>query len=270
MDKEALAFIQNTAIAATCELDLSKPAIVLPENLHLHSLEKYNKQKLRFKGCFKTHSPAEFTKYIEYYQNQGKSELICFIHPNEMMAQVIFDLGDHFIPGHAEHQALLNLDPTSAYLALKEIEGSKTQTTVIQWLEDWRDNLKLYGENETDIPIKPAIAALRRINIKTQKESEHTEEVFRSARSTLEQIEANNHENMPTHFIMKIVPYFGLDMMEISFRMTLLLEEKNPGFLIQMVKAEQVREVMMDQFKSKLMGYLSPLGIKVYVGTFII
>lgn len=157
-------------LSAGVPADVDKPAI-LPPGYTLADTEQYRSSPERWRHTFKTSSLQAFLQYADDHTIPGTT---LTIDPERLIATAIFDHGFTGDPGWGDHRAILELEPTPIYKAALTIcPGGQpiTQEALIDWLIDWQPHLDLSAASpEVDwqpIPFTTAIAALRRIQVKT-------------------------------------------------------------------------------------------------------
>ena len=268
MDKGAIEQIEQTAVLASGvakAFDSHIPITLVPKGLELISLEKYRTQPARFRGRFATNYISDFVYYIHVI-NEPYTQ--CFINADRMSAEAYFDLGDTKQPGHGEHRAILTLLKTAAYQSAIEITGDELkQKECAEWLEDWRDQIKLYDENDQAVDIKRGIMAVRQIKIKSSVESDHQQEQFKASRTTAEKIEALNPEGLLNYIVFECQPYHQLGDYALTIKISIVQNHNEPRLKLRIVKLEAVKEQLANDFKDVLMNTLDE-NVKTYVGSF--
>lgn len=266
MDKSAIELIQQTAIAANNGRQERMPdgTIALPDNFAIHNLEPYLPQRRRFRGRMLTASIADFVTFVKGIGNgQG------FIDADAHAATVFFNLGTKDAPGHADHTATLKLKPTAAFTALIKVDGARSdQRGLIDWIEDWASNLRAYGSGWAEPKsLTEALAAIRQVTIKASKETESTEEDFRGARSTLEEVEAKSRIGLPGGFFFTCEPYLGLPSREFQLRLAVITSSDKPVLSLRIVRREAAEEAIAEDFKRVLIEEIGDAA-SMTIGTF--
>lgn len=267
MDKSAIELIQQTAIAADGVRQELMPVgtVALPDNFCIHELESYLPQRLRFRGEMRTASIADFVSFVKAESVNGAG----FIDADRQAATVFFNLGTKEAPGHADHTATLKLKSTAAFNALSKIDGCRVdQRGMIDWIEDWATNLRAYGSNPGESKsLTEALAAIRQVTIKASKETESTEEDFRGARSTLEEVEAKSRIGLPGGFIFTCEPYLGLPAYDFQLRMAVITSGDKPALSLRIVRREAMEEAIAEDFKATLIREVGDAA-SMTIGTF--
>ena len=249
MDESAISLIQRTAVTAVggVELPTDIPARILPDGYNIHNLEKYQNQPSRFRGIFSTNQIDDFVQYCVGTQKPVR----CFIDQKEMKAKAYFDLGDPDKPGHGEHTALLSLERTAVYKALLELHQEELdQKKAAEFFEDWRECILLYDENEKSIEVKQGIMAIRKLTINAIAEAQHIQEDKRTAKSTLERIEAQNLRTFVNYFEFNCQPY-GPQLGNYLFtvRVSLVFDRDRPLLRFNVIRLEDRKETLANDFK---------------------
>lgn len=273
MDKSAIEQIQKSiaadkAIEKMVQTDV--PIVVVPDNMQTISLEKYMAAPSRFRGEFKTPFIRDFANYVAE-QNPCAS---CFINPEDMSAKAYMDLGTHVSPEHGEHTAYIDLKPTEPYRALKSVcNGRKNQREMLDFLEDWRHlvepikNIDDDGATES-MTMTQAIAAIRKMSVKTESEATNEEQSFASRRSAMQNIDLNSNNDLPAAFDFTVTPFYGLASRAIRARLQVSFNGDSPSLTLRMVAGEQLQEDLADEFSETLKAAL-PETVNVVIGSFI-
>lgn len=270
LDGNAISQIQNMAVASL-SLDAIKkslcPAIVLPNDFKVSSLENLQEGRFRFRGQMKTTSINDFVKYsIKNTIDEGVS---CFIDANEMSAETIFNIGTIGEPGHADNTALVKLKQTAPFTALLKIDGVKhRQKELAEWLEDWRDYLMAFDAEGNVLDIKQAISAVRRITIESTRSAEHEDHDFSAKRSVLENVEARSKDVMPTAFQFTCTPYDELKERSIKLRYSVLTGGDVPTLVLRIVQLENLEEQIAQEFRNLLCDEFDESEIETFIGKF--
>lgn len=265
MDESAIQKIQSTGIAAqgaTVPEEFKSRVIAVHRDIALHETEQFSLNRYRFRGVLRTAAIADFVQYVRTHKGEG------FIDADKLSASVFFNLGDTENPGHADWLATLALKPTAAYTALLGIDGKVlTQQQLIEWLEDWSQNLEAISQDGEALALKTAITAIRKITIKATSETETTQDDFKGARSAFEQIEAKSSLGLPSGFSFQTEPYLGLPNREFKLRLAVLTESDKPKLTLRFVKKEAEQEAIAFDFKELLFREIGEAAT-LTIGTF--
>ena len=267
-DNQALQTIIANAIAAANQTIVTggHALAVVPEGVKLHNLESYQLHRDRFRGALRTHSLADFARYVERHTTD-ESKPAGFVDQDGMSATVLFNLGTLSEPGHADDSATLTLKPTAAYVALQGVVGKAlSQQALAEFLEDWMPHL-MAGAGDESIPMPQAINAVRRMSIKATSTQNSEVGDLSARRSAMDEIEARSLETMPTTFIFTTRPYEPLEPASITLRVSVITGRDEPLLKLRWVGEDAQREGFADEFKQaldKAVGGLVPLTI----GTF--
>lgn len=270
LDGTAISQIQNMAVASLSLDAIEKslcPAIVLPNDFKVSSLENLQEGRFRFRGEMKTTSISDFVKYS--IKNAIEEGVSCFIDANEMSAKTIFNIGTIGEPGHADNTALVKLKQTAPFSALLKIDGVKyRQKELAEWLEDWRDYLMAFDAEGNVLDIKQAISAVRRITIESTRSAEHEDHDFSAKRSVLESVEARSKDVMPTAFQFTCTPYDELKERSIKLRYSVLTGGDVPTLVLRIVQLENLEEQIAQEFRSLLCDEFDESEIETFIGKF--
>ncbi len=270
LDGTAISQIQNMAVASLSLDAIEKslcPAIVLPNDFKVSSLENLQEGRFRFRGEMKTTSISDFVKYS--IKNAVEEGVSCFIDANEMSAKTIFNIGTIGEPGHADNTALVKLKQTAPFSALLKIDGVKyRQKELAEWLEDWRDYLIAFDAEGNVLDIKQAISAVRRITIESTRSAEHEDHDFSAKRSVLENVEARSKDVMPTAFQFTCTPYDELKERSIKLRYSVLTGGDVPVLVLRIVQLENLEEQIAQEFRDLLCDEFDKSEIETFIGKF--
>jgi len=264
MDRSAIERIEELGNAASKLPETNTPITVVPDNSTIKSLEDYQPGRSRFRGKMSTESIEDFASYTKQY-----SQASCFINQSKMIAVSVFNLGTEDRPGHADNKAILSLETTAAYEAVKAITNQRlSQKDLAEWLEDWRMNLEAIDQDSSDLDIKKSINAIRNITIESSRKEEHSDHDFKAGRSAMEEIEASSKENIPSSFCFTCMPYVGLSDRQFYLRLSLITGGEKPVFILRIIKHDEIKEEMTKEFKSILDDSLKDDDIKIFIGSF--
>ncbi|UPK82557.1 YfdQ family protein [Proteus vulgaris] len=270
LDGTAISQIQNMAVASLSLEAIEKslcPAIVLPNDFKVSSLENLQEGRFRFRGEMKTTSISDFVKYS--IKNAVEEGVSCFIDADEMSAETIFNIGTIGEPGHADNTALVKLKQTAPFSALLKIDGVKhRQKELAEWLEDWRDYLMAFDADGNVLDIKQAISAVRRITIESTRSAEHEDHDFSAKRSVLENVEARSKDVMPTAFQFTCTPYDELTERNIKLRYSVLTGGDVPTLVLRIVQLENLEEKIAQEFRNLLCDEFDESDIETFIGKF--
>ncbi|ELL2822881.1 DUF2303 family protein, partial [Escherichia coli] len=217
------------------------PAVIIPENHQIKSLEHLELGRSRFRGKLSTTSIADFVRYSSAY-SEGQPGARCFIDADNMCATSVFNLGTLANAGHADNTAAIALKKTAPFCALLAFNGEKSnQKRLAEWLEDWSDFLTAFDAEGKVLPIKQAVSAVRRITIESVQSADHEAADFSGKQSLMQSVEAKSKEIMPVAFEFKCVPYEGLSERRFSLRNSILTGD-TPLFVLRIVQLEAVEE----------------------------
>ncbi|PJG82596.1 DUF2303 family protein [Caviibacterium pharyngocola] len=241
------------------------PIAILPENMTIHNLEEFNDKRAYFRARFETTS---FNALVEYAKADTQEDAQAFIDERRMTAEIVFDMGNVQSPKHARHRAKLDMVKTAAFKALCEFEGVKhSQKNFAEWLEDWADYISANDENGNEMPLNKAIQAVRKITLDYARNEEHEVGDFAATKSALERVEAKSKLELPASFTFTCDPYTGLSIRDMHLRLSILTGGNEPLLIVRIVKGEQLKESIANEFADKLRDAISDTDIKVNIGS---
>lgn len=271
MDASAIEEISRLAIhaASADKLPTPTPAIVLGNSVH--SLEHLQEGRSRFRGKLVTPSLADFVAYVKRrgesshpFKPQG------FIDALNLSATSYFNLGDPQQAGHADDLAVLKLEPTAAYKAVRGLDGKRlTQKGLAEFLEVWGLQITAFDENDGAIPGREAARAVRSVKVKAERESTSTVRNFGQTKSALEEIEAKaaGTLSLPAALGFNFVPALGLNQQTAALRISLILGEDDPAFELTWPSRQKVEEAIAQDFKAVLIEEIGDAA-ELVIGTF--
>ncbi|WP_127958027.1 YfdQ family protein [Serratia microhaemolytica] len=270
LDGSAISQIQALTLGASFLEAVKKtdcPVSVLPNDVEVHSLERFYTNRFRFRGALKTTSIADFVRYSNGYATQEEPAR-CFIDADNMSAKSVFNIGTLTAPGHADNVATIKLKKTASFSALLEINGKRQQQkNMAEWLEDWSDFLTAFDVDGNKMSIAQAASAVRRISIRQMQESDHEDGDFSGKKSLMQSIEASSKEIMPAAFEFKCVPYEGLGERRFSLRNSLLKSDE-PCFVLRIVQLEAQAEAIATEFRDLLISHFDGQPVETFIGDF--
>lgn len=267
---DASAIQQIRDLIATQQLDarlegVNCPAVAVPVNIGIKSLEGFSNGRYRFRGELETASIDDFVKYsIGYFEDGAR----CFIDADRMRAISVFNLGTLVNPGHADNKATLSLKRMSAYSSLLNINSEKkNQKELAEWLEDWADFLIGFDAEGNVIEAKKSAAAVRRITIEANSKADYEDEDFSGKRSVMESVEAKTKDIMPVSFQFKCTTYEGLSERAFRLRLSIITGDR-PILVLRVIQLEAEQEKIAEEFRDLLINKFSDTEIETFIGTF--
>lgn len=240
------------------------PLALIPKSMAVHSLEKYMPEASRLRMHFSTESIEDFTAYCKKFDKEGAS---CFIDGNTMSAKTFLDLGTEENPLHQDHSASMGLEKSAAYIALLQACSRElNQKAMVEFLEDWSDQVVMVGFGSEVMLMSAAIAALRDMTIDSVKSSTSEIQDFSENMTSSEKIEARNQNKLPIAFIFKTVTFLGLKEREFHVRIGILTAYERPTLSIRILQHEKLKDEMVSEFKEVLVKGFSKLKIDTFIG----
>jgi uncharacterized protein YfdQ (DUF2303 family) len=273
MDKSAIEQIQLAKQIEQANVAIGSQSIVaLPDNFNIKNLEQFEPLRQRFRGTMLTKSVGAFADYTKAYNTEFAR---CFIDADEMKASVIFNMGNDENPGHCDNAAAVTLERTAPYAALNKIINShQSQKAIAEFIEDWRDFITCYGEEDENgqrptIKLPKALHAIRSIKIEAKAVNQSDDRDFGASKSTMESIDVKS-DNMPPSIIeFTCNPYNELKPRSFQLRVGVLTNQ-TPTIVLRLIKAELHQEQMAEEFKAVIENHLLQLDplIPTFIGTF--
>lgn len=263
MDKVAVDTIAQLAIAAQgtmpIRVDNQASIAIVPSNFNLHSTEKYNLQRDRFRGAYRT---VDINSFSDYAQDRKVSEFKTFISVQRgLQARSIFNIGDEDKPGHADDIAILTLEKCPEFKALENADSARfKQQDFIDWLDDWTDFITPHNTNGP-VELENAIRAIRKVKISKGHETDSHVQEYGYRASVTEQMEATGvDENLPTHLVLLTESYKGLPVEQLKISIRISTKDDAPTFVLRFVGKDAHDQRRAEQFIQILEDKLLGLG----------
>jgi uncharacterized protein YfdQ (DUF2303 family) len=240
------------------------PLVAVPDNFNVKSLEQYAATRVRARGKFYTNSIKAFSSFVDGFEQK----LPVFVSDSKIKACAIFNYEDMQMQGHCDHTAEVELLKTAEFKALLDVNGrTLDQRGLAEFMEDYRDNIVCFGSDGEALDIKKSIAAIRRVTIDKQSETESEQGDFSSSKSRLERHTARSTANvLPAGFRFTCTPYNGLS--ERSFETRIALRGNDDIELTVKVKLlEKHYEEIAENFADVVEASVGS-NVSVYVGSF--
>lgn len=251
MLKELVQFLVGSASAdrAISKVSTSAHLIVLDEQHKIENIENQLPERVRFRTCTQTGSFFNFVKVTQMVH-----EAVCYINAKDMTATSYFNLGNEKTPGHGDWTARLTMEQTPEYSTLLKFADNKaSQQAVAEFLEDW-NHLLTAGLDGNENNIASAIKSVRNINIKTERNTDHSVENYSAEKSDIEKIEARRKggEALPDGFVFRCAPYHGMEERDIQLRMSLHIGHGEPMLTLRVVRPKTLEMEIANEFKDML------------------
>lgn len=262
----------DTAMSGAINQGPGDGLVALPTNYTVHDLEKALPFRRRPRGAMTTSVLGDFHNYLTKHLEAGAA---VFVDQKTMSATAVLNLGTPAAPGHADNTAVLGLKMTAAYKALAHItgNGARSQVTIAEFLEDWTANIKCQvqgdGEEEeaTDLPVRRAVAAVRKITIEGMRTLENEEKNLSASRSLIEQVQVKNQATMPTRITFTCEPYLGLRTRDFHMRLSVITMGDKPSLALRVVNLEKHEEEMAEELASLVRSQVGAL-VPVHIGSY--
>ena len=274
MEQAAVQQIAELAITAQGKLplhvDQSASIAILPEGFKLHSTEKFNALRDRYRGSYRTSSISSFAEYIEYRNNGADERVQTYINTERgLSAQTFLNLGDVIDPGHGDDTATLTLEKKAEFARFEGLNGNRLrQQQLIDVIDDWAEFLEAWGESG-EVDLDKAIRALRKVKITKGSELDSQVRDFGHSVSALEKLEATGvDENLPHYFILNTECFHGLNLRSVKLSLRISANNDDaPGFVLRIVGEEALTEALAAEFKDILTERLEGQG-QIFQGAF--
>lgn len=228
-------------------MDSGRAFVFTPEGYTRQDLEGLLPLRRRARGAMATADAAAFASYATAHAEPGAT---VFVDGDTMTATAVLNLGSFDKPGHCDNTATLKLVKTAAFRALESITGMArglSQQTVAEFIEDWAPMLSFSNENG-DIPLTKALAAIRKMSIETARKVESAEGQLSASRSAFESAAATSADPIPTVIVFRTDAYAGLLARDFGVRLSVLTGGEKPMIGLRLVNVEAHQEAMAKEF----------------------
>jgi uncharacterized protein YfdQ (DUF2303 family) len=269
---ETIAILRQPEALDSINAELARneiDATALPAGYSIADLEGYREHRRRLTGTMTTNCVFSFASYVVAFMKDAAP--LVFVQPGTMTANCPLNFGDAEKPGHADHTALLKLEPTAAYAALLGITSQRaTQQQAAEWCEDYVSFCSFLSSDVNDqfeIPASKAVRAIRNLKIDAKATATSSVDSFRGEKSLLESVAVDTSDGLP-HFIrFTCVPYLGLPSRAFLVRIgTGRDRENNSVFTLKIVRHDIDVQDMAKDLATLVAGSLK--GATVLLGSF--
>ena len=221
-------------------------AIILPDDMSIHSTEFLQKFKNRFTGHFSTDSIKSFAEYVN-----KQEEKTCFIDSRKPIAKAIFDMGTKEAPLHCKHKAFIRLSKTADFESLNEFCINRAdQIDLAEFIEDYRFCITATDDTGEKMDTNKAIMAIRKITINANQKTESEVKTFSTNKSINELIEANSQgDPLPAWITFSCIPYHGLMQRDFPMRVQASVSRNEISFNMKVQNFEKIIEETVYEFK---------------------
>ena len=256
MDHESIKLIleSNATMDLGAKLkDTDFPAIALPDNYKVSSLEVFQEHRNYFRAGFST---THITSFASYYAGMDSAPVV-YVDPSKMTAACIYDIGTIEKPGHCTHASRVELLKAPAFREFEHIAGGEiTQRRAAEFIEDWAPFINAFDEEGKEILAKNLVATIRRITVESLANVDSSVGNYAQSKSTIQSVEAKSSAgSLPAVIVLTVVPYAGLPEYEFNFRMTIKTED-SIGLIFRRIREEEDSEKIADSFVEVLKGLL--------------
>ena len=279
LDATALLELQKSELIAQANARLRDSLIAkgdpiaLPNNFMLLDLERYMPHAARFRGRFKTSDLGAFAHYCKRYAQADAAAV--FVHPTDMKAVAVLDIGTVDCPGHGDSCATLFFEKTpefSAFVYSCVDRVPLLQKAFIEFVEDYRGNLTFTTGPASDsdaIGLGEALSAFRALSVHAVGHAEFKHDTLSESKSVFEQarINASSARATPTDLVFDCVPYAGLPAVSLSARIRYDVLDDKLAVRLSAVRFKDAQLVIARSARHAVEAELART-VPVYVGEF--
>ncbi|ELY3877963.1 DUF2303 family protein [Acinetobacter baumannii] len=257
------------------QVDKNASIAIVPEGFKVHSTEKFNAHRDRFRGTFNTNNIDSF---VDYAKARGIEGLKNFINTNNhLRAEAFFNIGDDALPGHADDTATLILVKKPEFVAFEQANYRRfDQEQLIDLLDDWAEYITFKGKKvvdgqvvDTSISFEKGVRALRKVKLtKGSEVNSHVAEMGYQ-KSAAESMEATGvDDDLPTTIVLHTESFKGLPIESVFISVRISVKDSDPIFILRFVGKDNHDQKRADQFIEILKGKLASLKGEFYQGVF--
>lgn len=219
-------------------------ALIVGDNFKLVDMEKYQDQRRRFRGQFKTEGLKDFIAYVAGRQ----SEAPVFIDRDAMAACSYLDIGITERPGLCDHSATLNLPKTPEFTAYLNADGSTfDQEEMVELVEDWGHLLAFENSKGEALERSKVIHAFRKVSLEDLTNIESEKQEHSSRVGVMNSVTVKNAERWPAVIYWKLTPYEGLTERTLAMRVS-SKTKGGPSFGLRAIALDAAKEEVAAEF----------------------
>lgn len=262
MEEKALKFLQSMILRGDLSDTTDIPAVLLPNDMAVQSLETFKDEPTRRRGVFSTHSIEEFASYTKQAAS-NKNNMSVFINQDAMQAVARLDHGiGGQLPGWGDHKAIITLNKSPEYSALRELTKSPgvSQETLAHFIIDWKHCLRFGQFNETDdigemddMPLAIAYQKIRSLSAQASSLAEHKESGL--ARSSDISTRVAVSSEPPTLMFMRCIPYDGLQQCLIPVRLSYRVDQRKAEIKLTLIQHARLGNQWGIEFREKVQAH---------------
>ncbi len=263
MEAEAIKTLLDIG-ASHALLDIES-AVAVPKDWQIVSTEKYQQHPTRLRRKFSTARLPDFITYCESRCDEDAS--ILFINPDVSAVTAIINHGTATDPEWGDDTATLQLTHTPGFAVFYDLtRRDQSQLAFINFLEDVNDGKTIFLLDQDGAPldISAGVAALRKVTVTSKSAATNEVQTMRSARSSMEEIEASASDPLPALVRFSGEVFTGTQERTITARMSVLTGQEKPVFSFRIIGWELVLKSLADEIEAALK---SKIKAQVYVGS---
>lgn len=242
LTKEALQHIEASHKTGTEAAE--GHALIVGDNFKLVDMEKYQDQRRRFRGQFKTKGLKDFIAYVAGRQ----ADAPVFIDRDAMAAKSYLDIGDTGLPGHCDHSAALSLPKTPEFSAYICLDGhTLDQEQMVELVEDWGHLLTFENSKGEMLERSKVLHAFRKVSLEDLTNIESEKQEHSSRVGVMNSVTVKNAERLPAVIYWKLTPYEGLTERTLAMRVS-SKTKGGPSFGLRAIALDAAKEEIAAEF----------------------
>lgn len=204
-------------------------ALLIPDGMSPHSLEKFAPGRFRERYKFVTSSMDDFCTYVRESQERTESTIKLSVNPDTMSARALLNAQSHGLPGHCDDTATCILKGLPFYKELDGIgaDGVKlSQRQLLDWLQDWHGDI--VGATEIH-------ARFSKVTVESASHRSSEEQDFGRNRTAMEKIDVKAAGEPPPAFIRAdVLPFDGFSMYPFQIRVSAIADKDKDSVIFKL------------------------------------
>ena len=242
LSKEALQHLEAGHKTGTYAAD--GHALIVGDDFKLIDMERYQDQRRRFRGEFRTEGLADFIAYVAGRQESAP----VLIDRTAMNAACYLDIGNTAAPGHCDHVANLSLPKTPEYTAYLKADGSTLdQESMVELIEDWGHLMAFENSKGEALERSKVLHAVRKVSLEDLTSIESDKQEHSSRVGVMNSVTVKNAERLPTVIYWKLTPYEGLSERTLSMRVS-SKTKSGPSFGLRAIALDAAQQDIAAEF----------------------
>ena len=269
-EKNALEFAVANSAAITEQLNdklaSGRDIVAVPDGYRIEDLERLHGKRRQPRGVYHTRHFADFITYAAAHSSEGA---VMFIDPESMRAEVIFDHDRG--AGHARDRAVYQARLTESAQALVDLcdRGNIDQQDLIQYLEDWAEDVLPYSTEGSVLDTSAAVQIVRNLTLERAKTIKQVRGDFEYEQSAAEKAALRKEGEMLGGIELRDVVYSGLtNKVTMRAKLSLVLFDGGFDLSLRLVGFDALRRDKVEEMENAAADSFEEREMQVYRGTY--